>query len=179
MGFSRLEYWSGLPFPSPGDLPNPGIQPRSPALAGGFLTVQATREALRSNFRGEFSEDRCEEETEEVPHGDGSIRKTETTSLFNSLATLLSPCQIHKTNATLLSAKCSPLGESYSLEPPPSPAPQDTLQAAEDSKRRSAPPGAQGRSRSTAEFPKQIPRKPFSCDSWKSVSCVCQFLEAD
>ena len=31
MGFSRQEYWSGLPFPSPGDLPNPGIQPGSPA----------------------------------------------------------------------------------------------------------------------------------------------------
>ena len=29
MGFSRLEYWSGLPFPSPGDLPNPGIEPIS------------------------------------------------------------------------------------------------------------------------------------------------------
>ena len=32
MEFSRQEYWSGLPFPSPGDLPDPGIQPRSPAL---------------------------------------------------------------------------------------------------------------------------------------------------
>ena len=31
MGFSRQEYWSGLPFPSPGDLPNPGIQPGCPA----------------------------------------------------------------------------------------------------------------------------------------------------
>ena len=30
MGFSRQEYWSGLPFPSPGDLPNPGIKPASP-----------------------------------------------------------------------------------------------------------------------------------------------------
>ena len=32
IGFSRQEYWSGLPFPSPGDLPNPGIEPGSPAL---------------------------------------------------------------------------------------------------------------------------------------------------
>ena len=32
MGFSRQEYWSGLPYPSPGDLPDPGIEPRSPAL---------------------------------------------------------------------------------------------------------------------------------------------------
>ena len=31
MEFSRQEYWSGLPFPSPGDLPDPGIEPRSPA----------------------------------------------------------------------------------------------------------------------------------------------------
>ena len=34
MGFPRQEYWSGLPFPSPGDLPDPGIEPRSPALTG-------------------------------------------------------------------------------------------------------------------------------------------------
>ena len=32
MGFSKQKYWSGLPFPSPGDLPDPGIKPRSPAL---------------------------------------------------------------------------------------------------------------------------------------------------
>ena len=37
MGFSRQEHWSGLPFPSPGDLPNPGIEPRSPALQADFL----------------------------------------------------------------------------------------------------------------------------------------------
>ena len=37
MRFSRQEHWSGLPFPPPGDLPNPGIEPMSTALAGGFL----------------------------------------------------------------------------------------------------------------------------------------------
>ena len=37
MGFSRQEYWSGLPFPPPGDLPNPGIEPRSPALQADTL----------------------------------------------------------------------------------------------------------------------------------------------
>ena len=42
MGFSRLEYWSGLPFPSPGDLPNPGMEPRSPALQADFFTVWST-----------------------------------------------------------------------------------------------------------------------------------------
>ena len=38
MGFPRQEYWSGLPFPSLGDLPGPGIEPASPALAGEFFT---------------------------------------------------------------------------------------------------------------------------------------------
>ena len=37
MGFSRKEYWSGYPFPSPGDLPDPGIKPRSPALQADTL----------------------------------------------------------------------------------------------------------------------------------------------
>ena len=40
MGFSRQEYWSGLPFPSPGDLPDPGIEPMSPALTGWFFTTE-------------------------------------------------------------------------------------------------------------------------------------------
>ena len=40
MGFSRQEYWSGLPFPSPGDLPDPGIQPTSPALEADALTSE-------------------------------------------------------------------------------------------------------------------------------------------
>ena len=39
MGFSRQEHWSGLPFPPQGDLPDPGIEPASPALAGGFFTT--------------------------------------------------------------------------------------------------------------------------------------------
>ena len=38
--FSRQEYWSGLPVPPPEDLPNPGIEPMSPALAGGFFTTE-------------------------------------------------------------------------------------------------------------------------------------------
>ena len=40
MGFSRQEYWSGVPFPSPGDLPGPGIEPRSPALQEDALTSE-------------------------------------------------------------------------------------------------------------------------------------------
>ena len=40
MGFSRQEYWRGLPFPSPGDLPNPGIEPRFPAFEADALTSE-------------------------------------------------------------------------------------------------------------------------------------------
>ena len=40
MGFSRQEYWSGLPFPSPKDLPDPGIKPTPFVLAGGFFTTE-------------------------------------------------------------------------------------------------------------------------------------------
>ena len=40
MEFSRQKYWSGLPFPPPGDLPDLGIEPMSPALAGGFFTTE-------------------------------------------------------------------------------------------------------------------------------------------
>ena len=43
MEFYRQEYWNGLPFPSPGDLPDPGIKPASlasPAMAGGFFTTE-------------------------------------------------------------------------------------------------------------------------------------------
>ena len=48
MGFSRQEHWGGLPFPPPGDLPDPEIEPaslRSPALTGRFFTTSATWEA--------------------------------------------------------------------------------------------------------------------------------------
>ena len=48
MGFSRQEYWSGWPCPSPGDLPNTGVEPASPVytvLAGRFFTTTATWEA--------------------------------------------------------------------------------------------------------------------------------------
>ena len=40
VGFPRQEFWSGLPFPSPGDLPRSGMEPVSPALTGGFYTTE-------------------------------------------------------------------------------------------------------------------------------------------
>ena len=45
--FPRQEYWSGLPFPSPGDLPDPGIEPVSPALAGRFFTTEPPGKPVR------------------------------------------------------------------------------------------------------------------------------------
>ena len=49
MKFSRQEYWSGLPFPPPGGLPDPGIEPTSlasPALADGFLSTESPGKAM-------------------------------------------------------------------------------------------------------------------------------------
>ena len=54
MGFSRQEYWSGLPCLPPGDLPDPGVEAtslKSPALADGFFTTSATWKAPRQEVR--------------------------------------------------------------------------------------------------------------------------------
>ena len=63
MGFSRQEYWSGLPFPPPGHLPEPRIEPTpftSPALAGGFfLTTSTTWEAWKSSLWGKLGPQVC------------------------------------------------------------------------------------------------------------------------
>ena len=52
-GILQQEYWSGLPCLPPGDLPDPGTEPESPALAGGFFTTSTTWEAdsSRSGFK--------------------------------------------------------------------------------------------------------------------------------
>ena len=46
MGFPRQEYWSGFPFISPGDLPDPGVEPESPALAGESITTEPPGKSL-------------------------------------------------------------------------------------------------------------------------------------
>ena len=51
MGFSRQEYWSGLSFPPPGDLPDPGIKSTSSALAGGFFTSESCGKPLVVVFK--------------------------------------------------------------------------------------------------------------------------------
>ena len=48
MGFLRQEYWSGFLFPPPGALPDPGIEPESLALAGGFFTIEPTGKPINS-----------------------------------------------------------------------------------------------------------------------------------
>ena len=53
MGFSRQEYWSGLPFPYPGDLPNPGIEPGSPALEADALTSMLSKSLIQFSVDGE------------------------------------------------------------------------------------------------------------------------------
>ena len=54
MGLSRQEYWSGLPLPSPGDLPNPGTEPRSPALQADALTSALSgKPLLGCNFKND------------------------------------------------------------------------------------------------------------------------------
>ena len=57
MGFSRQEYWSGLPFPSPGDLPDPGIEPASPALQADSyqLSYEGSPSSVRSLKKQESS----------------------------------------------------------------------------------------------------------------------------
>ena len=55
MGFSRQEYWSELPFPSPGHLMDPGIKPMPPALAGGFLTAAPPRKPQGANHKPQCS----------------------------------------------------------------------------------------------------------------------------
>ena len=52
MGFSRQEYWSGLSFPSPGDRPNPGIKPRSPALQADSLTSEPLEKPSEGKIQG-------------------------------------------------------------------------------------------------------------------------------
>ena len=78
--FSRQEYWSGLPFPAPGDLPHPGIEPASltsPALAGKFLTTSATWEPLPNMCQLEIGdkETSWEQGKQGASHGEWMARR--------------------------------------------------------------------------------------------------------
>ena len=56
MGFPSQEYWSGLPFSSPGDLPNPEVEAMSPALAGGLFATEPPGKPTRHSREGENTE---------------------------------------------------------------------------------------------------------------------------
>ena len=56
MGFRRQGYWSGLPFPSPGALPDPGIEPTAPALVGGFFTTEPPIPGVGHTHKGSHDE---------------------------------------------------------------------------------------------------------------------------
>ena len=51
MGFLRQEYWNGLPFPSPEDLPHPGTESTSPALVGGFFAAEPPRKSTDQSIK--------------------------------------------------------------------------------------------------------------------------------
>ena len=59
MEFSRQEHWSGLPFPSPGDIPDPGIKPVSPALQADCLPSEPLGKPRKGGGRGWREEEQC------------------------------------------------------------------------------------------------------------------------
>ena len=64
MEFSRQEYWSGLPFPSPGDLPDPGIEPKSPALQADALPSEPPGKSIKMHENVPKLKDKSESESE-------------------------------------------------------------------------------------------------------------------
>ena len=126
MGFSRQEYQSGLLFPSPGDLPNQGIEPRclmSPALAGRFFTTTATGEALPLHVSLTQLQARW-------PHCFWNMPRTSSRSEYlpetppRELTAHLSPPSVLYAKVTFsghLSSACNPLSSS------PCPAPHTAL----------------------------------------------------
>ena len=56
MGFFRQKYWSGFPFPSPGDLPDPGIKPGSPALQADYLPNELQENIIGLSLSGSLDE---------------------------------------------------------------------------------------------------------------------------
>ena len=67
MGFSKQEYWSGLPFPSPGDLPDPGIEPSSPALQADALPAEPPANLILKSIAAYDSADGCGRLNNDLP----------------------------------------------------------------------------------------------------------------
>ena len=91
MGFTRQEYWSGLLLPSPRNLPNPGTESQSPALAGGFLTTKSpysTKAGIQMLASSEQARKRKKERREEmVELKDCQQQETEGKVRFHSCLT--------------------------------------------------------------------------------------------
>ena len=73
MAFSRQEYCSEVPFPLPGHLPDPGIKPASPALAGGFFITSATWEAPAESVEKRDSESMASDEGKKAEEPSHSV----------------------------------------------------------------------------------------------------------
>ena len=77
MEFSRQGYWSGLPFPSPGDLPDPGIEPRSPALQAGSVPAEPPPKGVRARIQSIRDKHHRSEHHETTGHeGRGAAKRT-------------------------------------------------------------------------------------------------------
>ena len=111
MEFSRQEYWSGLPCPPPGNLPNPGIKPVSlkfPALAGRFFTTSTTWEVLIMGYWLSISEKLCNQiSSVQFSHSvmSDSLRPHE---LQHTRAPCPSPTPRVYSNSCPLSQRCHP-----------------------------------------------------------------------
>ena len=87
MGFFRQEYWSGLPLPSPGNLPNPGIKPRSLALKEDNLQSEPQGKPLRRQKPLR----KAEEPEIKLPTSTGSLKKHKSSSKTSNSALLTMP----------------------------------------------------------------------------------------
>ena len=74
MEYSRQEFWSGLPFPSPGNIPDPGIKPLSPVLAGGFFTTESPGKP-REDFRKSLFQIKKKKKNKRIRRGGGAGRR--------------------------------------------------------------------------------------------------------
>ena len=94
MGSYRQEHWSGLPFSSPGDLLDPGIEPESPALTGGFFTTNATWEAPVNSMgftKFKLDLEKAKEPETKLPTSIGSSKKQESSRETPTSALLTMP----------------------------------------------------------------------------------------
>ena len=89
MGFPKQEYWSWLPFLSPGDLPNSGIEPTSPALAGGFFTTEPPGKPYVRAHTHTHTQTYTHTTHVHMPHALKSVITWWTLGLFPCMATVL------------------------------------------------------------------------------------------